>query len=120
MQELIDVFQANSALALANHIASSPSRTGTARDRGLSPSILMQTMWTAADGDSRSRIPSCGRRYADAPTAVPFTAQRRGRISSVLRATIVRCCGRAQDCGLYAFFLTAPTVPARRVVWNDE
>ena len=25
-------------------------------------------------GDSRSRVPAFGRRYADAPTAVPFTA----------------------------------------------
>lgn len=35
-------------------------------------------MRTAADGDSRSRVPSCGRRYADAPTAVPFTARGGG------------------------------------------
>jgi hypothetical protein len=26
------------------------------------------------DGDSRSRVPSCGRRYADAPTVALFTA----------------------------------------------
>jgi hypothetical protein len=49
-------------------------------------------MRTAVDGDSRSRVPSCGRRYADAPTAVLFTARGGGefppsyaRQSSVLR-----------------------------------
>jgi len=35
-------------------------------------------MWTAADGDSRFRGPSCGRRYAEAPTAVPFIARGGG------------------------------------------
>lgn len=33
---------------------------------------------TTADGDSRSRVPSCGRRYADAPTAVLLTARGGG------------------------------------------
>lgn len=61
-----------------------------------------KNMRTAVHGDSRSRVPSCGRRYADAPTAVLFTASGGGRISSVLRATAVHCRGRAQDCGLYA------------------
>lgn len=54
------------------------------------------------DGDSRCRVPSCGRRYADAPTVSRSPPAAGGRISSVLRATTVHCCGRTQDCGLYA------------------
>lgn len=54
MQDPIDFFRANSALALASPIASSP--------------ISGRTV------ETRSRVPSCGRRYADAPTAVLFTA----------------------------------------------
>ena len=41
------------------------------------PQPMLQ-MRTIAGGDSRSRVPSCGRRYADAPTAVPFTARGGG------------------------------------------
>ncbi len=83
MQDLIDFVQANSALGwtILSHrrrSAAGLSRSGTARDFGRSASILTQNMRTAADGDSRSRVPSCGRRYADAPTAVPFTARGGG------------------------------------------
>jgi hypothetical protein len=104
MQDLIDFVQANSALGwtiLSNHrrSAARPSRSGNAHDLGRSAST--QNMRTTADGDSRSRVPSCGRRYADAPTAVLFTARGGGEFPPS-SARQCRCCGRAQDCGLYA------------------
>jgi len=81
MQDLIEFVQANSALGwtILSHrrrSAAGLSRTGNARD--LRRSASTQNMRTTADGDSRSRVPSCGRRYADAPTAVPFTARGGG------------------------------------------
>lgn len=84
VQDQIDFFQANSALALFNPIASSPISGRTVENRNCARSlpgrlpILSKHMRTTADGDSRSRVPSCGRRYADAPTAVPFTARGGG------------------------------------------
>lgn len=47
---------------------------------------------TTADGDSRSRVPSCGRRYADAPTAVLITARGGGEFppSSARQASLLR------------------------------
>lgn len=37
------------------------------------PFGMGRNMRTTTDGYSRSRVPSCGRRYTDAPTAVPLT-----------------------------------------------
>lgn len=78
MQDLIDFVQANSALGwtLRSRSAAGLSRAENARD--LRRSASTQNMRTTADGDSRSRVPSCGRRYADAPTAVPFTPRGGG------------------------------------------
>lgn len=60
-----------------------------------------QNMRTTGRGQSVPR-PACGRRYADAPTISRSPPAAGGRISSVLRGTTVHCCGRTQDCGLYA------------------
>ena len=76
---------------------------------------------TTADGDSRSRVPSCGRRYADAPTAVPFTVSGGGEFppSYARQSSVVT---DARRTAVYTpFFLSAPTVPARRSMrYNDD
>jgi hypothetical protein len=81
---------------------------------------LEGTMWTTADGDSRSRVPSCGRRYADAPTAVPLTVSGGGEFppSYARQSSVVT---DARRTAVYTpFFLSAPTVPARRSMrYND-
>lgn len=113
MQDLIDFVQANSALGwtiLSNHrrSAARPSRSGNAHDLGRSAST--QNMRTTADGDSRSRVPSCGRRYADAPTAVPFTARGGGEFPPSYARQLSAVADARRTAFYTPSFLWAPTV----------
>lgn len=51
---------------------------GVMADSTLRAATVCYDMQTTAVGDRRSRVPSCGRRYADAPAAVPLTARGGG------------------------------------------
>ena len=80
MQDLIEFVQAHSALVGQSYrIVADQRPDGREPEmRTMSDGWLRRNMRTTADGDSRSRVPSCGRRYADAPTAGPFTARGGG------------------------------------------
>lgn len=97
MQDQIDFFRATRS-SHHRRSAAVPSRT---KMRTISAGRPRQNIRTSGR-DSRCRVSSCSPRYADAPTVSRSPPAAGGRISSVLRATTVHCCGRTQDCGLYA------------------
>ena len=73
-------------------------------------------MRTTADGDSRSRVPSCGRRYADAPTAVPFTARGGGEFPPSYARQWSAVADARRTAAYTPFFLRAPTVAGAELV----
>jgi hypothetical protein len=83
MHDPVDFFHANLVLVLAilSHVADQrpDCREPDLRDLGRSASIVTQKHADRRGrGQSGARVPSCGRRCADAPAAVPFTARGGG------------------------------------------
>jgi hypothetical protein len=102
----------HSALTVAEKLDCATRHRRSGRWFWASASTIIQSA-DRRGGDSRSRVPAFGRRYADAPAAVPFTATTGANFLHPAREACPML-RRARDSGLYARYSFERRLPPTR------